>query len=367
MNNIIQRLTLSAVCVLAVCCTKVQQTELSSPLVTYQLIQNTQTKGASPYDENERFFSWAWMLEDGQPWTSNKSAAQLYIDKATIAHGLDGWSDINKVNYWPKSGYNLTFFAASPSDELGSAVSCSPEQGITISNWDVNEHLGTDVMVADIVESKTAADNQGWAAGVPTIFRHALSKISGFTFNLHKDYANGHTSGSYANGDVVFLLKSIVIKNMPQKGTYSNTMPSESNIGVWNKASGGVHDYTWYSSDPGSEGTTIPYSTSDPLTIPANGLSSYSELYLLPQLYPKDGGPSLEITYTKRTYETNGSVTDAQVTASVSFYDLFASTGHRLVINRNLTFNIVFNIDSNLITWAPDQQDWGSGDFKIDF
>ena len=350
---------------MAVCCTKVQQAELSSPLVTYQLIQNTQTKGASPYDVNETFFSWAWMLEDGQPWTSNKSVAQLYIDKATIAHGLDGWSDKNKVNYWPKSGYNLTFYAASPSDELDKAVSCTPENGITITDWDVNEHLGTDVMVADIVESKTAADNQGWAAGVPTIFRHALSKISGFTFNLHKDYANGHSSGSYANGDVVFLLKSIKINNMPQKGTYSNTMPSESNLGVWNKAVDGVHDYTWYSND--GDGIPIPYSKSNSVAIPGSGLSPYSELYLLPQLYPADGGPSLEIKYTKRTYTGDNQYDNSEVTASVSFYDLFASTGHRLVINRNLTFNIVFNIDANLITRAPDQQDWGSGDFKIDF
>ena len=350
---------------MAVCCTKVQQTELSSPLVTYQLIQNTQTKGASPYDVNETFFSWAWMLEDGQSWVSSKSAAQLYIDKATIGHSSDGWSDINKVNYWPKSGYNLTFFAASPSDELGTAVTCTPEQGITIKDWNVNDHLGTDVLVADIVENKTAVDNQSWAAGVPTIFRHALSKISGFTFNLHKDYANGHSSGSYANGDVVFLLKSIKINNMPQKGTYSNTMPSESNLGVWNKAVDGVHDYTWYSND--GDGIPIPYSKSNSVAIPGSGLSPYSELYLLPQLYPADGGPSLEIKYTKRTYTGDNQYDNSEVTASVSFYDLFASTGHRLVINRNLTFNIVFNIDSNLITRAPDQQDWGSGDFKIDF
>ena len=349
---------------MAVCCTKVHQTELSSPLVTYQLIQNTQTKGASPYDVNETFFSWAWMLEDGQPWTSNKSVAQLYIDKATIAHGLDGWSDKNKVNYWPKSGYNLTFYAASPSDELDKAVSCTPENGITITDWDVNEHLGTDVMVADIVESKTAADNQGWAAGVPTIFRHALSKISGFTFNLHKDYANGHSSGSYNNGDVVFLLNSIDIKNMPQKGTYSNTMPSESNIGVWTPPPDGVYDYTWYSNN--GDGINIPFSTSTPTDIQSNGLPN-NELYLLPQLYPADGGPSLEIKYTKRTYTGNNQYDNSEVTASVSFHDLFASTGHRLVINRNLKFNIVFNIDSNLITWAPDQQDWDGSDFKIDF
>ena len=305
------------------------------------------------------------MLEDGQSWVSSKSAAQLYINKATIGHSSDGWSDINKVNYWPKAGYNLTFFAASPSDKLGEAVSCTPEQGITITDWNVNDHLGTDVLVADIVENKTAVDNQGWAAGVPTIFRHALSKISGFTFNLHKDYANGHSSGSYANGDVVFLLKSIKINNMPQKGTYSNTMPSESNLGVWNKAVDGVHDYTWYSND--GDGIPIPYSKSNSVAIPGSGLSPYSELYLLPQLYPADGGPSLEIKYTKRTYTGDNQYDNSEVTASVSFYDLFASTGHRLVINRNLTFNIVFNIDSNLITWAPDQQDWGSGEFKIDF
>lgn len=338
---------------------------MSSPLVTYQLIQNTQTKGASPYDEDETFFSWAWMLEDGQSWVSSKSAAQLYIDKATIGHSSDGWSDINKVNYWPKSGYNLTFFAASPSDELGTAVTCTPEQGITIKDWNVNDHLGTDVLVADIVENKTAVDNQGWAAGVPTIFRHALSKISGFSFNLHKDYAKDYTNtGKYADGNVVFLLKSIVIKNMPQKGTYSNTMPSESNIGAWNKAADGVYDYTWYRND--GDGITIPYSTSTPTNISANGLTN-KELYLLPQLYPADGGPSLEITYTKRTYSGPDSYLETPITASVSFYDLFTSTGHRLVINRNLTFNIVFNIDSNLITWAPDQQDWDGSDFKIDF
>ena len=75
----------------------------------------------------------------------------------------------------------------------------------------------------------------------------------------------------------------------------------------------------------------------------------------------------LEIKYTKRTYTGDNQYDNSEVTASVSFYDLFASTGRRLVINRNLTFNIVFNIDSNLITWAPDQQDWDRGDFKIDF
>ena len=137
----------------------------------------------------------------------------------------------------------------------------------------------------------------------------------------------------------------------PKESKFISTAYFIASTGSWDNASG----------------TTIPYSESTPLTIPANGLSPYSELYLLPQLYPSDGGPSLEIKYTKRTYTGNNQYDYSEVTASVSFYDLFASTGHRLVINRNLTFNIVFNIDSNLITWAPDQQDWDGSDFKIDF
>lgn len=346
---------------LTLSCTKVEQSESVQSQICYNVVQCTQTKAAGLYPTNVPFVSSAFYLENGKTWAANRSEAKPYIENAIISFDGTNWRDKDHSYYWPRAG-KLTFFSYSP-QAIKASTQIDRNSGITITGWDVNAHQDVDIMIADVQTEQTANQIGGTYTGVPTIFRHALSKISGFTFNLHKDYANGHTSGSYANGDVVFLLKSIVIKNMPQKGTYSNTMPSESNIGVWNKAADGVYNYTWYSN---ASGTTIPYSTSTPRAIPANGLSSYTELYLLPQVYPADGGPSLEITYTKRTYgETN--YTDSQVIASVSFYDLFASTGHRLVINRNLKFNIVFNIDSNLITWAPGQQDWDGSDFKIDF
>ena len=350
---------------LTLSCTKVEQSEPTQAQICYNVVQYTQTKAAGEYPTNVPFVSSAFYLENGKTWAANRSEAKPYIENAIISYDVTrtNWRDADHSYYWPRAG-KLTFFSYSPQAiKASTQIDCN--SGITITDWDVHSHQNVDIMIADVQTDQTANQNVGTYTGVPTIFRHALSKISGFTFNLHKDYANGHSSGSYANGDVVFLLKSIAINNMPQNGTYSNTMPSESNIGAWNKAADGVHDYTWHRSD--GDGTTIPYSESTPLTIPANGLSPYSELYLLPQLYPADGGPSLEITYIKRSYTSNKKSTDSQVTASVSFYDLFASTGHRLVINRNLTFNIVFNIDSNLITWAPDQQDWDGSDFKIDF
>ena len=348
---------------LALSCTKVEQSYPAQTQISYNVVQYTQTKAAGLYPTTVPFVSSAFYLENGKTWAANRSEAKPYIENATISFDGTNWRDADHSYYWPRAG-KLTFFSYSPV-AVQSSTQIDRNSGITITDWDVNSHQNVDIMIADVQTDQTANQNVGTYTGVPTIFRHALSKISGFTFNLHKDYAKDYTNtGKYADGNVVFLLKSIVIKNMPQKGTYSNTMPSESNIGAWNKAADGVYDYTWYSN---ASGTTIPYSKSTPLTIPANGLSPYSELYLLPQLYPADGGPSLEITYIKRSYTSNKKSTDSQVTASVSFYDLFASTGHRLVINRNLTFNIVFNIDANLITWAPDQQDWGSGDFKIDF
>ena len=348
--------------ILTLSCTKVEQSEPAQAQICYNVVQCTQTKAAGEYPTTVPFVSSAFYLENGKTWAANRSEAKPYIENAIISFDGTNWRDKDHSYYWPRAG-KLTFFSYSP-QALQSSTQIDRNSGITITNWDVNNHQDVDIMIADVQTDQTANQIGGTYTGVPTIFRHALSKISGFTFNLHKDYANGHSSGSYANGDVVFILESIVISNMPQKGTYSNTMPSESNLGVWTKAADGEHDYTWYSND---EGTTIPYSASTPMAIKANGLSPYSELYLLPQLYPADGGPSLEITYTKRTYSGPDSYLETPITASVSFYDLFASTGHRLVINRNLTFNIVFNIDSNLITWAPDQQNWDGSDFKIDF
>ena len=362
-------------------CSRLEQREPAPAAVNWQVIQDSPSTKASAYDTADTFLAWAWYLPDGKVWSTDKSSAQAYIgdeNGATIGYvsSRTAWKNViwdgsswveGASYYWPKAG-KLTFFAASPS-KLETYVTCDKTNGILISNWDVDKNQDVDVMVSDIVTDQTGNTSAtgSWLTGVPTIFRHKLSKISGFTFNLQKDYANGRTEGKYKDGDITYLLKSVAIKNMPQKGSYVNALPSESSIGRWDVAAGGLCSYTWYNNGTGE---LIPYADlkkgETAKSIPANGLGTYTELYLLPQLFKEDG-PTLEITYIKRTYSNKNNFTTSQTTASISFYDLFTATNHRLVINRDITFNIVFNNEANLITWAPDQQEWGSGDFKIDF
>ena len=361
-------------------CTKIEQREAEPVPVSWQVIQDSPSTKASAYDTDDTFLARAWFLPEGKTWSKekDKAAAQRYIgggtSGATIGYVSNAWKNVTWDGsawtegvsyYWPKAG-TLTFFAASPSS-LGSKVSCTTD-GIKISDWDVDAHQDVDIMVADLVadQNTNTTSTGGWLAGVPTIFRHKLSMLVGFNFNTFKDYENGHDGSSekkYTTSDITYLVKKIEISGFSQQGTYVVSSPSGESIGQWNVSPASPqYDYTWYEN---STGQRIPYQSGG-TAIPANSLGGSTFLYLLPQLFTTEDA-KLKITYIKRTYKDDGSVdsNSEQPVAEVSLKELFASTGNRLVINRKITVNITFNNDSNLIFWAPDQTEWGSGDFEI--
>lgn len=388
-------------------CAKIEQREAEAVQLSWQVIQDGPTKAsaadqsakavsanstkatpatpatkASAYNTGDTFLSWAWYLPDGKSWSKNNKDAERYIgaetNGATIGYvsSKNAWKNVvwDGTNwkegvsyYWPKAG-RLSFFAASPSS-LGSDVSCTAEDGIKISDWDVNDHQDTDIMVADLItdQSGNTSSTGGWLTGVPTVFRHKLSMLVGFNFNTFKDYENGHNGSSgniYTQSDITYLVTKIEITGYPQKGTFIVNAPAAGSIGQWNvAASSPKYDYTWYNND---SGLRIPYQSSGATAVKANKLDGgKTYLYLLPQQFTSEDA-KLKITYIKRTYNEKGSVnSNGKTTAEVSLKDLFAASGNRLVMNRKITVNITFNNDSNLIFWAPDQSEWGSGEFDI--
>ena len=350
-------------------CTKIEHREAEPVPVSWQVIQDSPSTKAEAYNTTDKFLSWAWYLPNGKTWAVNRAGSQLYINAAEISYdsGENCWRDASVHYYWPKAGA-LSFFAVSPSS-LGSAVTCTAADGIKISNWDVNAHQDTDIMVADLAtdQSGNTTSTGGWLNGVPTIFRHKLSMLIGFNFNTFKDYENGHDGSSgnkYTSSDITYLVKKIEISGYSQQGTYLVHAPAEGSIGLWNVSdTSPKYDYTWYDN---ASGVRIPYISGGATAIEANSLSSGKTfLYLLPQQFTSEDA-KLKITYLKRTYKKNGNVdSEAEAIAEVSLKDLFASSGNRLVMNRKITVNITFNNDSNLIFWAPDQSEWGSGEFDI--
>ncbi|MGN1225983.1 MAG: hypothetical protein ACI4TL_01965 [Candidatus Cryptobacteroides sp.] len=352
-------------------CTRIERLEPASPLICYNVVQFSQTKAAGLYPTSESFISFAFLLADDKTWAANHSEATAYIENATISFDGSRWKDASKSYYWPMRG-KLNFLSYSPDDIRAYAtVNCA--NGITISDWDVNARQDVDIMVADVQTEQTTNRNLGLYTGVPTIFRHKLSQIVGFEFNTFEDYAHGHdgsAANSYQAEDRVFIVNSIEIGNIVQKGSYYSSYDvgsAAAKVGAWVPDSGAAtSSYTWYNS---AEGTKVKYSTGE-LTSVGSELA-YPYIMLLPQIFTDPGSaePStveyLRLAYTIRTYSSESSYSEQQKTAYVSLYDVFSSSSNRINLNRQIKVRITFNLQADLITWAPDQEEWSDSEFSL--
>ena len=358
---------------MAVSCAKIEQGNgrVEDRRICYDVIQDRSavTKAAGVYPTGESFASYAWYLPDGMDWNSYRAYAELYINKAEISYNSsrNSWYDQTRTYYWPNTG-SLTFFSISPASVAESAE-LTKDDGFWISSWNVAANQDIDIMVADIQTDKNANETVGSFTEVPTIFRHKLAMIEGFTFNTFKDYAPGKSGDKYKDDDKIFFIKSIKVNNLKQEGRFvSGNAPSSTNIGQWLVSGTSAEtDYIWYS---GSR--EVVYNSSGSESIPANNLGGKASILVLPQTFtnPDDAylehEPNIEITYETREYTNDsGAYSSYVTTARASLYSILASVGNKLDMNKKITFNITINLNSNLIIWAPDQNDWTDDDFNI--
>ena len=353
---------------LTLSCTKVEQAESAQAQISYNVVQYTQTKAAGLYPKTEKFISTAFYLEDGKTWAANHSEAIAYIENATISYDetRTSWHDAAHSYYWPRAG-KLNFLSYSPA-AIQPQTKIDKDTGITIKDWDVNANQNIDIMVADVQTEQTSNQNVGTYTGVPTIFRHKLSQIVGFEFNTFEDYAHGHdgsTSKPYQNEDFVFIVKEISIGNIIQKGSYYSSFDvgtAAAKIGAWiPDGSADAKSYTWYKND---EGTKIIYSTTSMTPIDRKALMILPQTFANPGEADPSTVPHLKLVYTQRSYNAS-SFSDTEKTTYVSLYDLFQSSANKININRQIKVRITFNLQADLITWSPDQEDWIDSEFSV--
>lgn len=344
----------TAACAALAACTKneVKPVEIDQE-ITYQTIN---TKAASSFASNRHFTSYAYMLPSGQTWDSKYSSGSAYIADADIYyHNTDSkyeWK-ADKTYYWPKQG-SLTFFAwstytTSKASLTAATVSCTQAKGIQVDAFDITKNKNVDFLVAEVAKDKKANETQHedgsshtWAKGVPTVFKHALSKL---VFKVVT--VKGGANYNYTTDNVTFTVKSIKLKGVNNNKAYSQDWQSSTT----------PSKHTW--TDP-----TTPVEIEIPV-FTGNKVASdtETELPLGPDDYsiviPQgtfDPDDVIEIVYDITTKFTGTDVTET-VTINDKKLSKVYTTGWEP--GKEYTLTIKLGIDE--VLWDPTLEDWAVG------
>ncbi len=308
--------------------------------ITFQTVE---TKAASNFATDKKFYSYAYFLPKGSTgWSTNYSSATSYISGSLIEYVNDktAWKNATTTYYWPKEG-ELTFFAWTDYTDNPSVtdctISCANDKGINTTGYDVTKNKNKDLMVADIAaaQKQNTTQHDTWAKGVPTVFKHVLSNL---VFTVRTD----ETDSGNAYPDGMFKLKSVKLKSVYTKGDYTQGSPTAGATPWSNQAT--TAELPTYS---GSEVS---------VTQTAQTLTPTTDDYyiVLPQTF-SDTTPEIEIVYTITTNYTGTAVTET-VTATKALKYIYTANWEN---GKKYTLNIILGVEE--ILWDPDVTDWTAG------
>lgn len=161
-------------------CTRIEVQDWEpQSLVAYNVVSSTaaQTKATTAFPTTSIFMSSAYQLNSGQSWDSNYASSTLKFGPEEVKYMGTYWSTEDK-HFW-EDGKTLTFFSYAPASlsSLGLTIS---NEGVSVNGWDVTDDSmkDTQILVADVAKDKVKNESFAGFTGVPTHFRHKLSKVS---------------------------------------------------------------------------------------------------------------------------------------------------------------------------------------------
>lgn len=315
--------------------------------ISYKVAPRTKADPQA-FNTDNVFASWAYYLPSGK-WDANwevRKDAKPYIGEehvgSTISYKDGVWKDQNTSYYWPKGG-KLTFFAYSLNsntlrnqDHTDTFFYCeNDENAYGISGiLNLEAHPNTDFLVADIATDKTTNESKYNFTGVPTLFKHRLSRIK-FAVKKKADYENA-----------TITLNSITFNKLINGMTYTQFHKSGDGFSEYmntDKASRSTQVYTQ---------TNFEVASTEFVSIPDANEVRY--IYI-PQDFENVTDESkiatIEVKYTV-TYK-NGISENCTKTLNVK--NIFNSWE----MGKRYTFNLIFSLDE--IKWAPAVGDWVDG------
>lgn len=323
--------------------------------ISYKVAPRTKAD-AQTFDTKNVFASWAYYLPNGKSWDANRTEAKEYISNSEISFNDGVWKNKDISYYWPNGG-SLTFFAyslnsSSLTNKFGTDThfTCenydNPETHVSqygISGMlNLDTHPNTDFLVADIAIDKNAHENIYNFNGVPTLFKHKLSRVK-FAVKKKSDYPGA-----------TITLNSITFKNLVNGMTYTQYRKEE--------AKGLIPDYIY---DFGASRSTQEYTKTDFNVSSSTSFDPVPDANEVRYIYIPQDFKSVEEEGKIATIEVKYTVTDKEgisktYTRTLKVKDIFDSWK----IGKRYTFNLMFSL--NEINWAPAVGDWENEIKNID-
>ena len=314
-----------AACVALAACTKNEVRPVSADQeITFKTVG---TKAAAAYGPSNTFRTWAYLHEKAHATGIDN---QLYIggsEGLVISYVGSEWKNATTKYYWPKNGQKLSFYSyalnSAANTLTAGTVSCSFENGIQVSDYDIVANHDVDFLVADVAKDKTANESAHGYTGVPTLFRHRLSNVA-FTIETAEAYANK-----------TFELQSITLKTVAKVADY---IQAPFGTEAWNGSS--TTDITFCGVTPFANTTVTPIA---------------NQSYYIPQTFLA-GSQKVVVVYKITT--ANGTATPAVETVTVEkdLLDLFPNSWE---MGKKYTCGITVSL--NEILWAPGVEPWVDG------
>ena len=268
-------------------------------------------------------------------WYKGVSASDntTFMTNQKVSFSDPVWKPEGTTYYWPKSG-SIDFICYSPytADGVDAPLPTITEDGISYPAWNVGAHPAVDIMYADKVTGLTANSKTYFYDGVPTLFHHALAKVS---FQIKQSYMSV-TSDTGDTTSWEITVSDIILSDILTSGSLNLTLNPD---GTWNKPS--VWDST------GGTKENVDLLDSD-ITLDGTNQGLVSDLMILPQSLTD--GQKVTITVTIKTYRdlNDGNGPQLVLTETDIPIEGLLSGGSldHIGINQNVTYT--FNITPSL-------------------
>ena len=222
----------------SVACSKVETPEVQKE-INFEVANALQTKATGSLYNNGAFGTYAWFTAN--PGAGSDHAPFMVNETVDKVGGV--WKTSVNTFYWPKTG-SVEFISYSPVSGTNGTADSNPaitQNTITytgITAGDVDYMYADKATASKNVNIVNDGVDSGYS-GVPTIFRHALAKLS---FKIKANFVEYEDPTTHTTTTWDVTVKSVKISGFYTKGncTLNLDTSSESVVMPWKKPAGEV-------------------------------------------------------------------------------------------------------------------------------